>query len=109
MSAYYVAYSGWLPRLLRQPIGRAWVYARAVELQARISEELPVASGQAQEDFDASTKIRRLTQHSLPSARVFTGDSIWHLIEYGTPTSPAYRSMANAAESLGYKFVDGGD
>lgn len=38
------------------------------------------------------------------SARVYPGSPLWHLLEYGTAFSPAYRPVERTVQGLGVKW-----
>lgn len=42
------------------------------------------------------------------TAEVYSLDEFWHIVEYGSLTSPPYRPMRNGVEKAGARFRDPG-
>lgn len=84
--------------MFKQPEPKAFLYAVAKEYQANVSRHQPVNTGETQSIFDSTSKIYKKTSHGRPQMQVTTGDSLWHIIEYGSVNNPPYAPFRKAAE-----------
>jgi hypothetical protein len=87
--------------LFRGPEPKAVLYLYAKEYQHNVLESIPVHYGTGQEIFESTSKLYRRTSHGRPQVRVTTGDSLYHLLEWGSVNNPPYAPFRKGAEATG--------
>lgn len=70
----------------------------AAAIAAEIPAHVPVVHGGAIRTYRPTVIVEGDT------VAVDPGSPLWHLLEYGTATSPAYRPVQNAVRALGIPF-----
>ncbi len=98
MSGVYKENPGWVGQLFRTAKPKAALYVFAQEYQGAVTASQPVRTGLTQNIFEETSKLYRRTSHGFPQVRVTTGDSLYHIIEWGSVNNPPYAPFRRGAE-----------
>lgn len=94
MSSRYVENPGWQIKVLKDPLARAAIRYAASSTLKSITQNTPIVTGEYQGYWEETTKIRGSQSADFTaSAKIVTGDAIWHIIEYGSVNNPPYAPM----------------
>ena len=105
MPSRYVENPGWQIRVLKDPLARAAIRYAAASTLKSITANTPVVTGEYQAYWEESAKVRSSQSADFTSsAKIVTGDAIWHIIEFGSVNNPPYAPIRRGVIAAGLRW-----